>query len=175
MTVDHNLPTFYQEATIHCEKISDMVQCAAFNCTVNSNRQHPKVSLFSFPKDSKIRSAWVVKVKREGFVPTEHSRLCARHFSPECFQQESQLMQRMGYQPRRLCLKDGAIPTIFNNVRPKEQQVPSATTSATQPEADDTPKRSISRLSAKRRRVEVLKLLFCLLYKCMLTINVLNN
>ena len=58
-----------------------MVQCAAFNCTVNSNRQHTKVSVFSFPKDSKLRYAWVVKVKREGFVPTEHSRLCARHFS----------------------------------------------------------------------------------------------
>ena len=90
-----------------------MVFCAAINC---SNNSKSKVSTFKFPDDPKLRKKWLVKMKRESFVPTKHSRICADHFTPDSFQQNLAARSLLGpaFKPRRLDLKDDAIPTIFN-------------------------------------------------------------
>jgi hypothetical protein len=55
-----------------------MVYCVAYN--YNSRSGHG-LGMFTFPKDKHRRKIWVQKVKRQNFVPSEHSRLCSRHFN----------------------------------------------------------------------------------------------
>ena len=90
-----------------------MVFCAAINCR---NDSKSKVSTFKFPEDPKLRKEWLIKMKRESFEPTKHSRICADHFTADCFQQNLAIMTSLGstFKPRRLNLKKDAVPTIFN-------------------------------------------------------------
>lgn len=90
-----------------------MVFCAAFNCT---NDSKSKVSTFKFPEDPKLRKEWLVKMRRESFEPTKHSRICADHFTADCFEQNLAVRRSLGseFKPGRLDLKKGAVPTIFN-------------------------------------------------------------
>ena len=59
---------------------------------------------FRFPAKQDLRSKWMVAMRREGFVPTKHSRLCSNHFRPQDF--------RM--MKSKLMLKDGAVPSVFD-------------------------------------------------------------
>ena len=90
-----------------------MVFCAAINCHNNSKS---KVSTFKFPQDARLRKEWIVKMKRKGFTPSKHSRVCAEHFSEDCFEQNIMVMSLLGpsFKPLRLSLKKNAVPTIFN-------------------------------------------------------------
>ena len=54
-----------------------MVYCVAYSC--NSRSGHG-LGMYTFPKDEHQQKIWVQKVKRQNFVPSEHSRLCSRHF-----------------------------------------------------------------------------------------------
>ncbi|XP_033764238.1 THAP domain-containing protein 1-like [Pecten maximus] len=98
-----------------------MVHCAAPNCT-NSSNVGKKVSMFLFPKDKKLRTEWTEQLKRNGFYPSIHARLCQYHFEPECFQRDPRLMASIGFQPKSLRLKPGAIPTIFNSCTPQNRK-----------------------------------------------------
>lgn len=60
--------------------------------------------LFRFPKDPEQRKRWVIATKRKGFIPTDKSALCSRHFDEADFE--------VGGLCRRL--KKGAVPTIFD-------------------------------------------------------------
>ena len=55
-------------------------------------------------------------MKRESFEPTKHSRICAAHFTADCFKQNLAVRSSLGYEFKtvRLDLKKGAVPTIFN-------------------------------------------------------------
>ncbi|XP_060085556.1 THAP domain-containing protein 5-like [Ylistrum balloti] len=133
-----------------------MVQCVAINCT---NRSGQRVSLFAFPKDDKLRNAWTVKLKRQDFVPTKHSRLCQIHFSPECFSKDPRISESIGYEPKCLRLKTDAVPTIFDfSSTPKTPRPVNTTQVADSPFLWETPnrKRSRSQVIQKRRRLEVL-------------------
>ena len=81
-----------------------MVFCAAINCR---NDSKSKVSTFKFPEDPKLRKEWLIKMKRESFEPTKHSRICADHFTADCFQQNLAIMTSLGstFKPRWLNLK----------------------------------------------------------------------
>ena len=67
-----------------------MVFCAAFGC---NNRTYPRVGFsnvsqrkfFKFPADSKMRQRWILALKRENFVVTNHTKLCDQHFLPSDF------------------------------------------------------------------------------------------
>lgn len=63
--------------------------CAAYGCVNSSIKQicrEKKVGLHRFPlKNKDLLKKWVVNIKREGFVPNEHSVLCSEHFEAECF------------------------------------------------------------------------------------------
>ena len=90
-----------------------MVFCAAINCR---NDSKSKVSTFKFPDDPKLRKQWLIKMKIAYFEPTKHSRICADHFTADCFQQNLAIRTSLGstFKPRRLNLKKDAVPTIFH-------------------------------------------------------------
>ena len=78
-----------------------MVFCAAINCR---NDSKSKVSTFKFPDDPKLRKQWLIKMKRASFEPTKHSRICADHFTADCFQQNLAIRTSLGstFKPRRI-------------------------------------------------------------------------
>lgn len=53
--------------------------CCAYGC---KNRQITGVDLqvFRIPRDPHLRAKWVSAIKRDDCEPTEHSRICAKHF-----------------------------------------------------------------------------------------------
>ncbi|CAL1281878.1 unnamed protein product [Larinioides sclopetarius] len=59
----------------------------------------------SFPKDEIRRRIWEIKIRRKDFKATKWSRLCSKHFPPDCFDRE-----KFG----GTWLKKTAVPTIFN-------------------------------------------------------------
>ena len=67
----------------YCEK---MVYCAAVNCKNGSKKNEnleEKISLFSFPKDEKLRKPWTDKVARNDWKPSNSSRLIPSfHLTP---------------------------------------------------------------------------------------------
>ena len=90
-----------------------MVFCAAINC---SNNSKSGISTFKFPENAKLRKEWLIRMKRESFEPTKHSPLCAVHFTQDSFKQNLAVRSLLGtaFKPRRLDLKEDAVPTIFN-------------------------------------------------------------
>ncbi|KAJ8301015.1 hypothetical protein KUTeg_022534 [Tegillarca granosa] len=124
-----------------------MVYCVAFNCNSTSGQG---VSLFTFPKDDRIRKVWVSKIRREGFVPTATSRLCAKHFELEMFVHNPQIMMSAGFKPKSLRLVPDAVPTIFDySKRSKTKE-----TNETGGKRKKTERQS--KAFQKRRKLEVL-------------------
>uniref|UniRef100_A0A8C5BZB7 THAP-type domain-containing protein n=1 Tax=Gadus morhua TaxID=8049 RepID=A0A8C5BZB7_GADMO len=77
-----------------------MTGCVANNCV---NRSESKVSLYSFPLQKKKRlGQWLKNINRKKWLPNTSSRICARHFTEDCFTINRNL-------------KPDAIPTLFGN------------------------------------------------------------
>jgi hypothetical protein len=53
--------------------------CCAFGCASRYSKKKG-VKLYRFPMDPERRSLWIQAIKREKWQPTEHSRICGRHF-----------------------------------------------------------------------------------------------
>ncbi|KAK9521987.1 hypothetical protein VZT92_018487 [Zoarces viviparus] len=82
-----------------------MPSCVAFNCVMRSDRSGSRVPLFRFPQHHAARlRLWVANVKRRNWEPSANSRLCALHFTTECFHSAP---------GRRRRLKATAVPTVF--------------------------------------------------------------
>ncbi|KAM6943911.1 peroxynitrite isomerase THAP4-like [Lycodopsis pacificus] len=82
-----------------------MPSCVAFNCVMRSDRSGSKVPLFRFPRHHEARlRLWVANVKRKNWEPSANSRLCALHFTTECFHSAP---------GRRRRLNATAVPTVF--------------------------------------------------------------
>ena len=52
--------------------------CSAFGC--HNRYGKDKVQFYRFPAEKKRRNSWIAAVKRDGWIPTEYSRLCSAHF-----------------------------------------------------------------------------------------------
>ena len=93
-----------------------MVYCAAYECNNTSNKGRKKngVHFFSFPKNKKIKSLWLNKIKRIHFNPDKQhsSKLCSDHFHPSSFTRNPTICQQLNY---KLYLKPDAVPTLFNH------------------------------------------------------------
>ena len=99
-------------------------RCVAAGCT---NTYSDNISLYKFPRDPVLRHKWVKQVQRtrsQWSGPSEHSVLCSKHFSDDCFQPDSAIAASMGLQKRR-SLKPDAVPTHFE--RPSAQLSSSST------------------------------------------------
>ena len=113
-------------------------RCVATGC---SNTYKDGVSLFQFPRDPALRKQWTKEVQRtranwQG--PSDNSILCSKHFTNDCFEEDTAIAARFGIEKRRR-LKSNAVPTVFQRCLPH---------SSTETEAQDDPstsrKRSIS-------------------------------
>ena len=88
-----------------------MVFCAAPNCL---NNFKSKVSMFKFPANSKLRKQWLLKMRKE-FKPDKNSRICAVHFTADCFRENLAIPRFLSsdFKPLRLHLKEDAVPTLL--------------------------------------------------------------
>ena len=80
-----------------------------------------KVLTFKVPQDQKLRREWLIKMKRECFMPSKHSRVCAKHkrakrFTEDSFEQNLVVRSLLGpsFKLRQLVEKKDVVPTIFN-------------------------------------------------------------
>lgn len=74
--------------------------CCAYGC---KNRQIPGVDLkfYRIPRDHHLRAKWVSAIKRDDWKPTEHSRICSKHF--------------INGQPSRDPTNPDFVPTVFSH------------------------------------------------------------
>ena len=81
-TWSESLTTLSESQYLYQEDYHSMVQCAALNCTIKSGHG---ISMYLFPKDAKLRKIWTVRLKTDGFQPSQYTKLCERHFEKEQF------------------------------------------------------------------------------------------
>ncbi|KAL5111046.1 Transcriptional repressor p66-beta [Taenia crassiceps] len=115
-----------------------MPQCCFAGCH-NRTDDGRGLSFFRFPRRDLARTAaWVVACGRKDFSPSQHSRVCSRHFSAVDFDRDARHDSHGGVH-RRLRLKDTAVPTTnpidnpwqnTDNMASRKSQK-SATTTAT--------------------------------------------
>ncbi|VDO09799.1 unnamed protein product [Rodentolepis nana] len=87
-----------------------MPQCCFAGCH-NRTDDGRGLSFFRFPRRDLARTAaWVVACGRKDFSPSQHSRVCSRHFSAVDFDRDARHDSNGGVH-RRLRLKDTAVPT----------------------------------------------------------------
>lgn len=87
-----------------------MPQCCFAGCH-NRTDDGRGLSFFRFPRRDLARTAaWVVACGRKDFSPSQHSRVCSRHFSAVDFDRDARHDSHGGVH-RRLRLKDTAVPT----------------------------------------------------------------
>ena len=63
--------------------------CSIANC--NSTHKD-RVSLFTFPKNAKLRATWNRQIKStraDWHSPSEYSCVCSKHFTEDCFESQS--------------------------------------------------------------------------------------
>lgn len=125
-----------------------MVQCAALNCTVKSGQG---LSLYLFPKDAKLRKIWVLKLKRDGFEPSQYTKLCEHHFEKDQFVVNPDVAATVGFQPKSKMLITGAIPIIFDYTDPKSR----FSQHGKRPAKNPPPTPRTSTALEKRRRIQV--------------------
>nr|XP_026490702.1 THAP domain-containing protein 2-like [Vanessa tameamea] len=79
-----------------------VITCCVRGCR-SENYPGSGISFHAFPHNSHIRKQWIKAVKRENWKPSQHSRICSKHFPQEYF---------IAGRKRSMLHKD-AIPTSF--------------------------------------------------------------
>ncbi|KAK3107158.1 hypothetical protein FSP39_008328 [Pinctada imbricata] len=87
-----------------------MVMCSAFNC---NTRPGQGLAMFHYPKDPRLRKLWIEKLKRKNFSPSNHGKLCEKHFVETDFVVSREFAKSIGFDQKKLRLKDDAVPSIF--------------------------------------------------------------
>ncbi|XP_055017942.1 uncharacterized protein LOC110153086 [Boleophthalmus pectinirostris] len=83
---------------------SEVVQyCLAYGCD-GSSYIYPELTFHKFPKPGEQRQRWLVVAQRDEGSVRKGSRLCSRHFEPDCF-----FMNEEGHKE----LRPDAVPTII--------------------------------------------------------------
>eukprot|EP00795_Rhopilema_esculentum_P005350 gene5350-525_t len=93
-----------------------MRHCIAYGCTPKvraaATADGKNISFHKFPEDKAVRKAWLVKIKRENFVPSRHSRVCSLHFTNESFLRSPVVNNSLEVTMKAQLLPD-AVPTLF--------------------------------------------------------------
>ena len=77
--------------------------CSAYGCSRKFNK-NDNIRFHSFPlKDKQLLKKWLAAMRRDDFLPTQHSRICGQHFLPTDY-----------YYPGSPMLQKTAVPTLFN-------------------------------------------------------------
>ena len=53
--------------------------CCAHGCS-NNRKRNPKLQFYRIPGDLSRRKAWLKRIRRKNFTPTENTRICSEHF-----------------------------------------------------------------------------------------------
>ncbi|XP_064487702.1 THAP domain-containing protein 2-like [Ornithodoros turicata] len=88
------------------------MKCCAPRCT-NRYEDNKLVSYHRFPVDSVVQNRWLRAMNLENWTPRKNSRVCSKHFGPECYE-DFHLMAEFGLQTRKALKKD-AVPTLFDD------------------------------------------------------------
>ena len=62
-----------------------MTRCPVFGCS-NDSKQGKDHTYHKFPSDKTLKSKWSSAMKRKGFMPTQHSRVCSAHFQSDDYE-----------------------------------------------------------------------------------------
>ena len=70
------------------------------------------VRYFSFPKNAELSKQWVIRLKRDQWVPSPYSRLCSDHFFDSDFTERSlnKVISATSVKRVQLLLRKGAVP-----------------------------------------------------------------
>jgi len=99
------------------------------------------ISFFMFPSDPVLKERWIRQVQRtcdQWSGPSQHSVLCARHFTEDCFEPDSAIAATMGLTKRRR-LKPDAVPTVFERQAPLHSRPSSSGARSSRKRATTTP------------------------------------
>ncbi|KAJ8912419.1 hypothetical protein NQ315_006085, partial [Exocentrus adspersus] len=88
-----------------------MPGCAAVNCTNSSKKGF---LMKTFPRDPVRRKQWLIKTRRDNWIPTNTSCLCEVHFAPDMWEKPRVDGTRK--------LKIDAVPTIFSFSAPQKKR-----------------------------------------------------
>lgn len=103
--------TFRIYATCSSE---ETMYCAALNCSVRSKQGY---SLYKFPeKDEQRRKIWIQNLGRgDYYEPSTLARICVKHFDGNQFIVDPSVAASIGYEWKKLTLRNDAIPTVFDH------------------------------------------------------------
>jgi hypothetical protein len=90
-----------------------MKHCAVAICSSPGGASYHR-----FPKDPKLRKAWVLACKRKDDFNQDEARICENHFLPSDFERD--FKNELLHMPTRKILKKGSIPTL--NLLPNERK-----------------------------------------------------
>ncbi|XP_034062428.1 THAP domain-containing protein 2-like [Gymnodraco acuticeps] len=79
--------------------------CCVPLCTASA-KFNGVLSFHGFPTELELRRQWLVKIRRDNFTISSHSKVCSRHFATD------QLIEPKTLDGRRRLVK-GAVPTLF--------------------------------------------------------------
>ncbi|XP_063834368.1 THAP domain-containing protein 1-like [Ostrinia nubilalis] len=80
-----------------------MVNCCIIGCKSRSERKEPNITFHRFPNEPSLRNKWTECTGRVHWHPSQHSRICSRHFESRCFQAKK----------KGIFLRQSAKPTLF--------------------------------------------------------------
>lgn len=91
--------------------------CCVYKCIASSvNEVGRGRSFHKFPTDTKLRKAWLERIRRESFTPTDASLVCSHHFNKEDF---CKTKTDTPFQFQKIRLTRSAIPS--HNLRGEAQ------------------------------------------------------
>nr|CAD7424290.1 unnamed protein product [Timema monikensis] len=88
-----------------------VASCSAYNCQERYVKGGD-ITFHSFPKNEELKRKWVLLTRRQNFIPTQASKLCSKHFTSDCFDNDSQCQSTTIRKKTKL--KQDAVPSIFN-------------------------------------------------------------
>nr|CAD7206195.1 unnamed protein product [Timema douglasi] len=88
-----------------------VASCSAYNCQERYVKGGD-ITFHSFPKNEELKKKWVLLTRRQNFIPTQASKLCSKHFTSDCFDNDSQCQSTTIRKKTKL--KQDAVPSIFN-------------------------------------------------------------
>ena len=103
--------------------------CAVYQCSATSENEKNR-SFHQFPKDPKLRRAWIARIRREGYNPSASSYVCSFHFSEEDFNKGTSSIAPQEFKKKTL--RKGSIPSWNLRGVEGDQRVSSRTTKASQ-------------------------------------------
>ncbi|KAK0175698.1 hypothetical protein PV327_009427 [Microctonus hyperodae] len=79
--------------------------CSVYNCA-KQRETDSNISLHKLPRDSIMRDRWIEVMRCENFEPTQYTKICSKHFTPDSYVTNSRSSIKR--------LKKDAVPSIFD-------------------------------------------------------------